>query len=160
MVGMCAWPQQNNSHQNHGQIYRTIYYIVIELLYFVYMYKLITVPDSKFHGANMGPTWVSSTPDGSHEPCYQGLKWYCPRSYLHTGNDSCHKNNILAICNREVAYGLHCVFLCLCNDRHHRYHQHHHRRCRHRQHHYYPNIIIIMVSFIIFYDYDRYFNFH
>ena len=24
------------------------------------------VPDSKFHGANMGPTWVLSAPDGPH----------------------------------------------------------------------------------------------
>ena len=34
------------------------------------------IPDSKVHGANMGPTWVLSAPDGphagSHEPCYQG----------------------------------------------------------------------------------------
>ena len=29
-------------------------------------------PDSKVHGANMGPTWVLSAPDGPHEPCYQG----------------------------------------------------------------------------------------
>ena len=30
------------------------------------------LPDSKVHGANMGPTWVLSAPDGPHEPCYQG----------------------------------------------------------------------------------------
>ena len=24
------------------------------------------VPDNKFHGANMGPTWVLSAPDGPH----------------------------------------------------------------------------------------------
>ena len=24
------------------------------------------IPDSKVHGANMGPTWVLSAPDGSH----------------------------------------------------------------------------------------------
>ena len=30
------------------------------------------IPDSKVHGANMGPTWVLSAPDGPHEPCYQG----------------------------------------------------------------------------------------
>ena len=29
-------------------------------------------PDSKIHGANMGPSWVRSAPDGPHEPCYQG----------------------------------------------------------------------------------------
>ena len=33
-------------------------------------------PDSKVHGANMGPNWVLSAPDGPHvgphEPCYQG----------------------------------------------------------------------------------------
>ena len=26
----------------------------------------ITIPDSKVHGANMGPTWVLSAPDGPH----------------------------------------------------------------------------------------------
>ena len=25
-----------------------------------------TVPDSKVHGANVGPTWVLSAPDGLH----------------------------------------------------------------------------------------------
>ena len=29
-------------------------------------------PDSKVHGANMGPTWVLSVPWWPHEPCYQG----------------------------------------------------------------------------------------
>ena len=30
------------------------------------------IPDSKVHGANMGPTWVLSAPDGPHEPCSLG----------------------------------------------------------------------------------------
>ena len=29
-------------------------------------------PDSKIHGANMGPIWVLSAPCWPHEPCYQG----------------------------------------------------------------------------------------
>ena len=33
----------------------------------------IQLPDSKVHGANMGPTWVLSAPDGPHEPCFQGV---------------------------------------------------------------------------------------
>ena len=28
--------------------------------------EMIYVPDSKVHGANMGPTWVLSAPDGPH----------------------------------------------------------------------------------------------
>ena len=36
--------------------------------------SLQVTPDSKVHGANMGPTWVLSAPDGPHigphEPCY------------------------------------------------------------------------------------------
>ena len=27
---------------------------------------LVQIPDSKLHGANMGPTWVLSVPDGPH----------------------------------------------------------------------------------------------
>ena len=27
---------------------------------------IVHTPDSKFHGANMGPTWVLSAPDGPH----------------------------------------------------------------------------------------------
>ena len=29
-------------------------------------------PDNKVHRANMGPTWVLSSPGGPHVPCYQG----------------------------------------------------------------------------------------
>ena len=28
--------------------------------------KMVPNPDSKVHGANMGPTWVLSAPDGPH----------------------------------------------------------------------------------------------
>ena len=34
----------------------------------VLQYKIF--PDSKVHGANMGPTWVQSSPDGPHVLCY------------------------------------------------------------------------------------------
>ena len=37
---------------------------------FILMESLNLPPDSKVHGANMGPTWVLSAPDGPHEPCY------------------------------------------------------------------------------------------
>ena len=30
------------------------------------IFEVYTVPDSKVHGANMGPTWVLSVPDGPH----------------------------------------------------------------------------------------------
>ena len=30
-------------------------------------YAVINIPDSKIHGANMGPTWVLSVPCGPHE---------------------------------------------------------------------------------------------
>ena len=30
-------------------------------------------PDSKVHGANMGPTWGQQDPGWPHEPCYLGV---------------------------------------------------------------------------------------
>ena len=30
------------------------------------VYSVNRIPDSKVHGANMGPTWVLSSPDGPH----------------------------------------------------------------------------------------------
>ena len=33
-------------------------------------YTVCSNPDSKVHGANMGPNWVLSAPCGPHEPCY------------------------------------------------------------------------------------------
>ena len=31
-----------------------------------YWFLVVEIPDSKVHGANMGPTWVLSAPDGPH----------------------------------------------------------------------------------------------
>ena len=39
-------------------------------------------PDSKVHGANMGPTWILLAPCWPHEPCYQGI-------YSSLGLDKC-----------------------------------------------------------------------
>ena len=36
-----------------------------------------TLPDSKAHGANMGPTWVMSAPDGPHvDPMNLAIRAY------------------------------------------------------------------------------------
>ena len=46
------------------------------------------IPDSKVHGANMGPTWVLSAPDGPHELCYQGIRVTLPMQIkVHIPND-------------------------------------------------------------------------
>ena len=38
----------------------------------------LSYPDSKFHGANMGPTWVLSAPDGPHvDPMNLAIREAC-----------------------------------------------------------------------------------
>ena len=43
-------------------------------------------PGNQVHGANIGPTWVLSAPDGPlclpHEPCYQGIYFHVPHDCL------------------------------------------------------------------------------
>ena len=40
-------------------------------------------PDSKFHGANMGPTWVLSAPDGPHVgPMNLAIRGYISNEFL------------------------------------------------------------------------------
>ena len=46
-------------------------------------------PDSKVHGANMGPTWVLSAPDRPHKPCSRG-------EYLNQCNIM-HGNNVATV---------------------------------------------------------------
>ena len=65
-----------------------------------------TYPDSKVHGANMGPTWVLSAPDGPHVgPIYFAIRvaaplahifrkrvsygWYFRMSWIYYEDDSC-----------------------------------------------------------------------
>ena len=36
---------------------------------------MCVIPDNKVHGANMGPTWVLSAPDGL--PCWPHESWVC-----------------------------------------------------------------------------------
>ena len=44
--------------------------IYFSIMFVVTVFKIRTIchanPDNKVHGANMGPTWVLSTPDGPH----------------------------------------------------------------------------------------------
>ena len=45
--------------------------------------KLLHDPDSKIHGANMGPTWVLSAPDGPHVgPMNLAIWGIYPRKYV------------------------------------------------------------------------------
>ena len=54
----------------------------MDLIYHCYStYCVVYNPDNKVHGANMGPTWVLSAPDGPHEPCYQGISCYIGLHY-------------------------------------------------------------------------------
>ena len=39
---------------------------IVSLFLEIQVVTIITCPDSKVHGANMGPTWVLSAPDGPH----------------------------------------------------------------------------------------------
>ena len=46
--------------------YYIISYSVIIYVDIVLSILFLHIPDSKVHGANMGPTWVLSAPDGPH----------------------------------------------------------------------------------------------
>ena len=48
------------------------------------MYDLFILPDSKVHAANMGPTWVLSSPDGPHGgPMNFAIRAYPSKSELY-----------------------------------------------------------------------------
>ena len=48
------------------------------------MYDLFILPDSKVHAANMGPTWVLSSPDGPHVgPMNFAIRAYTLKSKLY-----------------------------------------------------------------------------
>ena len=50
-----------------------LYYLVLEII----------TPDSKVHGANMGPTWVLSAPDGPHvSPMNLAIRDFLPIKHL------------------------------------------------------------------------------
>ena len=61
-------------------IYFPLHWPQRESLWYIWPFNLWTkfwvsmqsFPDSKVHGANMGPIWVLSAPCRPHEPCHQG----------------------------------------------------------------------------------------
>ena len=61
-----------NSNHNTSQ-YLFSWPLKVQYLFYTHGSQ-INIPDSKVHGANMGPTWVLLAPDGTpcwpHEPCY------------------------------------------------------------------------------------------
>ena len=66
-------PQQNISGQNWINILWDILHLVYGVYYTTLGYlanriwnEICPFSDSKFHGANMGPTWVLTAPDGPH----------------------------------------------------------------------------------------------
>ena len=81
------WRTQNTRWYTNGT-----YFSVFSLAYayrFSSIYNTLSIarkyPDSKVHGANMGPTWVLSAPDGPHigpmnlvvRVYIQSTLWYC-----------------------------------------------------------------------------------
>ena len=77
---ICGWTNGWVNNRDAGDLrYHCTHYDVtvmlccdLALLISPICVKGQSIPDSKVHGANMGPTWVLSDPDGPHEPCYQG----------------------------------------------------------------------------------------
>ena len=69
----------NNSPMRAGYVFFVSLALSLSLfkLWFMFCFSHCSAvcnifPDSKVHGANMGPTWVLSAPDGPHVPCYLG----------------------------------------------------------------------------------------
>ena len=69
--------------------------------------KICTAPDSKDHGANMGPTWVLSAPGGPHV----GPMNLAIMGGIHTAE---HKVNIFAQINRFILHPAAYRRLCSC----------------------------------------------
>ena len=82
-------------------------------------------PDSKVHGANMGPTWVRSVsprwaPCRPHEPCYQGMSSvgcrhsYCNKSLLILGETlSVMQDQLLTSISQLNKWVMPCLFWVL-----------------------------------------------
>ena len=65
-------------------------------------------PDSKFHGANMGPTWVLSAPGGPHVGLMNLAIWVINQPFSFTKclfRPSSHNTNS-GICSVHVVFGL------------------------------------------------------
>ena len=55
------------------------------------------IPDSKVHGANMGPTWVLSAPDGPHVgPMNLAIGDVIPNLFHYTASLG-HNNSIITL---------------------------------------------------------------
>ena len=68
-IDISQWWGSEELTETHQNVNKCIFLKIYEWF--------IMFPDSKVHGANMGPTWVLSAPDGPHvgpqEPCYNAL---------------------------------------------------------------------------------------
>ena len=73
-----TWVDETLSHRGQGSIHH-VYSMPWLLMTWHPKLTISEFPDSKVHGANMGPTWVLSAPDGSHvgpmNLAWDGLAW-------------------------------------------------------------------------------------
>ena len=89
-----------------------------------YCSNLNRSPDSKVQGANMGPTWDLSAPDGPHvwphEPCYQGLYTaasVCTPEYCLLCASQIYRHHVCALDGKLVFHSsnnLSSFAMCLC----------------------------------------------
>ena len=81
-------------------------------------------PDSKFHGANMGPTWILSTrrwaPCWPHEPCYLGRLcrihrcWSSTKKWRKEFGDLLKKDRIRTSTHTYIlTQFIHDIYLCM-----------------------------------------------
>ena len=82
---------------------------------------MITDPDNKIHGANMGPTWGRQDPGGPHVGPMNLVIWGC------SGDATCNSGHVIVLLILEYPHGTEVGFLIL---------KLHRWRIRHHYHHY------------------------
>ena len=70
----------------HGILGRTMHTVCAYLCFIIICYPSIPIPDSKVHGAIMGPIWSRQDPGGPHVGRMNLTLWDVIQSYFHFGD--------------------------------------------------------------------------
>ena len=73
-----TWSQHSSCWGNIRTYFHYLPFVETKMIWEIY--PMGNNPDSKVHGANMGPTWVLLAPDGPHVARFMGPTWGPPGS--------------------------------------------------------------------------------